>query len=108
MSSGSESACGVTSRFAPRLRNSRAKRSPTSSDTLSAAVATAIPKARAAKVSSLRLGRRVKESVTSRKNIDLQSREQLTTSSEQESDSAEQRSSSLLPAAPHYRGISSV
>src|SRR5689334_12497740 len=43
-----ESAAGVTTRFAPRERNSRARRSPTSRATLSAAVATAIPRARAA------------------------------------------------------------
>src|SRR5258706_4009565 len=69
ISSGNESAFGVTSRFAPRLRNSRAKRSPTSSETLIAAVATAIPNARAAPVRSLCRGRRLKESATSLRNM---------------------------------------
>src|SRR5260221_831804 len=69
MSSGSESASGVTRRLAPRLRNSWARRSPTSRDTLSAAVATAIPRASAARVSNLRFGRRGNESAPSRRNI---------------------------------------
>src|SRR5260370_19442699 len=69
ISSGNESAFGVTSRFAPRLRNSRAKRSPTSSETLIAAVATAIPNARAAPVRSLWRGRRLKESATTLRNM---------------------------------------
>src|SRR5208283_5898640 len=67
--SGKESASGVTNRLAPRLRNSWASRSPTSSETLSAAVATALPSASAAMVSNLRRGRRVNESATSRRNI---------------------------------------
>src|SRR5260370_14927500 len=69
MYSGNEWAGGVTSKFARRLRNSRASRSPTSSETLSAAVATAMPKASAAPVRSLCRGRRLKESATSRINI---------------------------------------
>src|SRR5260221_3787017 len=69
ISSGSESASGVTTRFAPSDLNSSESRSPTSSETLSAAVATAIPSESAAAVSSLRRGRRVKLSAISRKNI---------------------------------------
>src|SRR5579884_275093 len=56
-------------RLAPRERNSRARRSPTSRATLSAAVATAMPSASAAPVRNWRRGRRVKESVTRRRNI---------------------------------------
>src|SRR5260370_34400112 len=71
MYSGNEWAGGVTSKFARRLRNSRASRSPTSSETLSAAVATAMPNASAAPVRSLCRGRRLKESATSRINMGL-------------------------------------
>src|SRR3984893_5750842 len=56
-------------RLAPRARNSCERRSPTSSETLKAAVTTAMPRARAAPVSSLRRGRRPNESATRRRNI---------------------------------------
>src|ERR1700722_2533909 len=58
-------------RLAPRARNSWARRSPTSSETLKAAVTTAIPRASAAPVRSLRRGRRPKESATRRRNINV-------------------------------------
>src|SRR5579863_3581607 len=69
ISSGSESASGVTTRFAPSDLNSSESRSPTSSETLSAAVATAMPSDSAAAVRNFRRGRRVKLSAISRKNI---------------------------------------
>jgi len=47
-----ESACGVTNRFAHQASEFLARRSPTSSDTLSAAVATAMPRASAAMVTT--------------------------------------------------------
>src|SRR5437016_8004079 len=69
ISRGSESASGVTTRFAPRALNSSESRSPTSSETLSAAVATAMPSESAAAVRNLRRGRRAKLSAMRRRNM---------------------------------------
>src|ERR1700739_3539199 len=69
ISSGSESASGVTTRFAPRDLNSSERRSPTSRETLRAAGATAMPSESAAAVRNLRRGRRVKLSAMRRKNM---------------------------------------
>src|SRR5271156_4472276 len=69
MFTGSVSDMGVTIRLAPRLRNSRARRSPTSSATVSVAVATAMPTTSAAAVSTLRRGLRTNDSRTRRANI---------------------------------------
>src|ERR1039458_7463316 len=59
----------MTSRLAPRERNSCARRSPTSSATSSVAVATAMPSASAAAVNTFRRGFLANESLTIRKNI---------------------------------------
>src|SRR5580704_17270590 len=58
-------------RFAPRVRNSRARRSPTSSATVSVDVATAMPTISAAAVSTFRRGVLMNDSLTRRANIGL-------------------------------------
>src|SRR5882724_8166463 len=80
ISRGSESASGVTTRFAPRDLNSSESRSPTSSETLSAAVATAMPSESAAAVRNLRRGRRVKLSAMRRRNMAIREQRSATQS----------------------------
>src|SRR5438445_548076 len=74
MSRGRVSAFGATTRFAPRLRNSRASRSSTSSATLSVAVATAMPVASAAPARILRRGLSRNDRLTRRRNTGLSPR----------------------------------
>src|SRR5580700_10133538 len=71
ISTGSDSALGVTIRLAPRLRSSRLMRSPISSMTPSMAVATAVPIATAATVITLRRGERRMDWLTKRRNMRL-------------------------------------
>src|SRR5579872_1920189 len=68
ISTGSAADFGVTSRFAPTLRNSRFTRSPTSSMAPSMAVATADPKATAPMAMALRRGARRIDCPTNRRN----------------------------------------
>src|SRR5882724_1544797 len=79
ISRGSESASGVTTRLAPRDLNSSESRSPTSSETLSVAVATAMPSESAAAV---RNWRRVKLSAMRRRNMAIREQRPATQSKE--------------------------
>src|SRR5208282_566097 len=64
---GRPSAAGVTVRFAPKERSSRLTLSPTSSDRVATAAVTAMPRATAKTLSSLRRRRRARDSKTIRK-----------------------------------------
>src|SRR5271157_1076056 len=63
---GRPSAAGVTDRFAPKERSSRLTLSPTSSDSVATAAVTAMPRATAETLSSLRRRRRARDSQTIR------------------------------------------
>src|SRR5208282_331510 len=64
---GRPSAAGVTDRFAPKERSSRPTLSPTSSAKVATAAVTAMPRATAKTLSSLRRRRRASDSKTMRK-----------------------------------------
>src|SRR5271157_645980 len=64
---GRPSAAGVTDRFAPKERSSRLTLSPTSSDRVATAAVTAMPRATAKTLNSLRRRRRARDSKTIRK-----------------------------------------